>query len=246
VKIEGEKDLQGSVMDENNQPTNKELVQLRQARSILEYLSDKVFVPEAEVAMGSGITSLNINSGPPHFDLSITFQDQLSTNTTFSETQGGSSFLVESFLSDVKSKLSSSSKITAGIKNSALEIEIPHSELFGKNDNINDSGKKRIRDIMSLFSSTTDVGVEVVWVPGLFDRGTQTNIMRAFYDLNQIKSEINKDSSGIGRKIAYLNAYGKDDYRDGKTTPNAEKLDKRVIVRVVPYSLGVRYQNHEE
>jgi hypothetical protein len=245
VKVEGREAAEGFIKDENNDSQNKELVQLKQARSIVDYLNEKIFIPEVEVARGRGISKLMSKDKSNHFDLSITFKNIQTENLSETKNDHVSSPLMETFLTDVKTKLSDNSQISAAIKNGSLEIDFPHEQIFSKSEKLLDSGRKKLIEIIGLFTNSSDVGIEVLWVPGQFDRGTQTNMFRSFNDLDKIKYAMNKDFNSFAKRIAYINSYGKDQYRDGHSLPTPDMLSKKIVIRVVPFSLGIRFQDQE-
>lgn len=242
AKLESQSNPKGEVMDENNVPQEKEFVELKQSKAILEYLSDKVFIPQTEVAMGKGSTGLFTKDNDQYFDLSLTFQEPIVNPALagIEVTENSSNLTIENFLSDIKAKVVKNNKGSAEVKNGILEIDIPHDQIFGKNEQLLQSGKTKLNEIVSLFSTSSDVGVEVLWVPGQFDRGTQTNLEASYRDLTKIKNTISNDQKSLTERVSYFNMDGRDVYRDD-SNPSNDRLKKRIIFRIVPYSLGVRF-----
>lgn len=237
AQIETHDPHKGKIINESDEHVAPELVHVKQSKTILDYLSKKVFIPQTETALGKGSLNLASKKNVKYFDLSISFE------------KGALGSIVQNTPSEVDStqklvsNLLASSKLNvdaAVTQDGIIELDIPRDQIFGKSDQLRPSGKAKMQKILSLFSGAMNTGVEVLWAPGHFERNETINIATALHDLDKLKTIVNQDQSSTTSRVRFYQLSGRDAFRN-ELNPSKDKLERRIIVRVVPSSLGIRF-----
>jgi LysM repeat protein len=238
AKIETFDSHKGQIMDESGAMVDKDQFNLKQSKTIISYLNNKMFIPQSELAVGKGSNNIVAKKNAKYFDLSITFnKGTLESGTSDKPVDEDHS------TSKLLTKLIAESDIQVGsmeTKDGIVELDLPRDAVFGSSNQLRSSGKTKLTKLLNLFTNTPDVGVEVLWAPGQFDRNEEQNFASAIEDLDHIRKLVETNHGAVGDRVSFYQLTGRDVFRNDPN-PEKSKLNKRIILRVVPYTLGIRF-----
>jgi hypothetical protein len=221
---------------------DREIFELVQGQKLKEFMSEHLYFPQEKILVGTGHFVLPEDKKNKYFDMAITFTNPLDypkdrNPATIRKSHGD----LKDLTKEIYGKLSEPKYGRLFLNEKSLEIHLGRHYFFDDNS-LKKSGINKLNTIMELFSASNDVGLEVLWVPGLLESNSKKLVSRSVADVNKLKNYIRKSGKWPENKINFkiANKYEvlKDAFNDYE-----DKINRRLIFRVVPLSVSMRYIN---
>ncbi|MBL7665385.1 MAG: LysM peptidoglycan-binding domain-containing protein [Bacteriovoracaceae bacterium] len=125
------------------------------------------------------------------------------------------------------------------LKADELHLELGRHYFFDEELRLTEEGKFKLKTLFEMFALATDVKYQVIWVPGSLEMNNSDNMKNALHGMDTIKDYLaqNYEWSKNRLEVLYLS---RQNVRVPAETPHEDKINKRLIFKIIPLSINVR------
>jgi hypothetical protein len=221
---------------------DREFFELVQGQKLKDFMSEHLYFPQEKVMVGTGHFVLPEDKKNKYFDMAITFTKPLDypkdrNPATIKKSHSD----LHEVTKEIYGKLSEPKYGRLFLNEKSLEIHLGRHYFFDGN-NLKSSGLSKLNTILDIFSASNDVGLEVLWVPGLLETSSDKTVKRSVAHVNKLKNYIQKSGKWPENRVNFK-ITDKYEVLEDAFTEYEDKINRRLIFRVVPLSVSMRYIN---
>ncbi|MBT3981021.1 MAG: LysM peptidoglycan-binding domain-containing protein [Bacteriovoracaceae bacterium] len=238
----------GKVFGENGSviPGNEFI--LKQTMKIEDFFVGHVGIKPSIVSTGAMSALISKKAGvKKKFTLEINLQSLPSSDSEKPEDHGRKLASViskdkslDTVVDEIKSNLGEPSHLAVEVSGHDLEIHLGAHYIFnGKSTKLSLQGQDYIHKVLDMFSLSSDVRFQILYVPGKLHTTNYKNKYFAVKAMNSIKEYTNDKISWSKGRIEYGFA-NRFHSRVPASTETQDLKNHRIIIRIIPLSIGLR------